>query len=217
MKNSLDYDKEIWTQGISTICGIDEVGRGPLAGPVVAAAVILPAGTSIAGVNDSKQLGADNRMQLKTIIEEIALDFGLGVVSEVEIDRFNIVRATFLAMQRAVDALDTVPEYILVDGNQFPMIVDKISRMPLKGRAVVKGDSLSLSIASASILAKVHRDALMEKYAREYPHYGFEKHKGYGTAEHRNRIKEFGLSPIHRKTFMKSQMIEKIPFPGEER
>lgn len=216
MDNPLDFENEIWAQGVNSICGIDEVGRGPLAGPVVAAAVVLPVGTMIDGIDDSKRIKAVKRVELKPLIEKAAVDFGLGVVSEGEIDRLNITRATFLAMQRAVGTLKSVPGYLLVDGNQFPVIMDPAMEKPLLGRALIKGDRRSLSIACASILAKVHRDQLMEHYAELYPGYGFEKHKGYGTMAHRKKIKELGLSPIHRKSFLKSMLNEQIPFPEEK-
>lgn len=181
----------------SVICGVDEAGRGPLAGPVYAAAVILSPDTVIAGLNDSKKLSEKKREALFPEIQEKALAYGIGFATEQEIDEINILQATFLAMRRAVEQLSVTPDLLLIDGNQKPKIgvCEEIS--------VVKGDAKSMSIAAASVLAKVSRDRFMLKLAEKYPQYAFEKHKGYGTKLHYERIAAFGVSPIHRKTFLK--------------
>ncbi len=183
------------------LCGIDEAGRGPLAGPVVAAALILPVGIQIDTINDSKKLSEKKRRQLDAQIREQALSFGIGLADEQEIENLNILQATFLAMKRAVDALAVKPGYLLVDGRDFPRFIYK--GQPLHGEALIKGDSKSAVIAGASILAKVYRDALMLRYADKFPGYGFERHKGYGTKAHREKILELGPCPIHRKTFLR--------------
>lgn len=195
----VDYEieKEYIEKGFQVICGIDEAGRGPLAGPVCAAAVILPFGTDIPGLNDSKKLSEKKREALFPVITEKAVAYGIGFASEQEIDEINILNATFLAMRRAVEALNISPDLLLIDGNQKPKIGagEEVT--------VVKGDMKSVSIAAASVLAKVSRDRYMLEKAREYPQYAFEKHKGYGTKLHYEKIAEFGVSPIHRKTFLK--------------
>lgn len=195
----VDYEieKEYIEKGFQVICGIDEAGRGPLAGPVCAAAVILPFGTDIPGLNDSKKLSEKKREALFPVITEKAVAYGIGFASEQEIDEINILNATFLAMRRAVEALNISPDLLLIDGNQKPKIGagEEVT--------VVKGDMKSVSIAAASVLAKVSRDRYMLEEAREYPQYAFEKHKGYGTKLHYEKIAEFGVSPIHRKTFLK--------------
>ena len=187
-----------WFPGIpvSAVAGIDEAGRGCLAGPVVAAAVILPEGAVIPGLADSKVLSPTRRDGLAAEIGAVALAWGLGVVWPPEIDRINILQATFLAMERAMQQLSPQPELALIDGNRT-----KDFGLPV--RTIVKGDSLSASIAAASILAKVTRDRLMEEYDAQYPQYGFAVHKGYGTKRHYEALREFGPSPIHRKTFLK--------------
>ena len=179
-----------------TVCGIDEAGRGPLAGPVCAAAVLLPEGLVIDGLNDSKKLSEKKRDLLFPVIQENALAFGIGFADEKEIDEINILQATFLAMRRAFDAMQRRCDYVLVDGNRMPP-------MPVPGETVVKGDAKSPSIAAASILAKVSRDRVMLEYAKQYPEYQFEKHKGYGTKAHVEALRAFGPSPIHRRTFLK--------------
>ncbi len=189
--------------GYKNICGVDEAGRGPLAGPVCAAAVILPMGLEIEGLNDSKKLSEKKREQLFPIICEKALDYSIGFATEQEIDEINILNATFLAMKRAVEGLKTKPDYILVDGNRYPKIGDA------KEEVVVKGDAKSMSIAAASILAKVSRDRFMLEKTKEYPQYEFEKHKGYGTKLHYEKLAEFGPSPIHRMSFLKKLYGEK--------
>ena len=179
------------------IGGIDEAGRGPLAGPVVAGAVILPKDCVILHLNDSKQLSAKRRAELFDEIKEKAVSFGIGVVSPARIDEINILQATYEAMRQAVEDLQVVPDILLNDAVTIPML-------PIKQVGIVKGDARSVSIAAASIIAKVTRDRMMEQYAEIYPEYGFEKHKGYGSAEHIQAIKEHGPCPIHRNTFIKN-------------
>lgn len=192
-----EIEKEYTEKGFQLICGIDEAGRGPLAGPVCAAAVILPIGTEIEGLNDSKKLTEKKREMLFPIITKKAIAYGIGFASEQEIDEINILNATFLAMRRAVEALGISPDLLLIDGNQKPKIGvgEEVT--------VIKGDAKSVSVAAASALAKVSRDRYMLEIAQEYPQYAFEKHKGYGTKLHYEKIAEYGVSPIHRKTFLK--------------
>lgn len=200
--NMWEIEQTYFDQGIQLICGVDEAGRGPLAGPVCAAAVILPPNMEITGLTDSKKLTDKKRRELFPVIQEKAIAYGIGFASEKEIDEINILQATFLAMQRALDQLSVRPALALVDGNR-----EKDFGMPVK--TVVKGDSLSANIAAASILAKVSRDDLMEKLAQEYPAYGFEIHKGYGTKAHYAALREYGPSPIHRMTFLRKFYGEK--------
>lgn len=200
--NLWEIEKTWADRGFHAICGIDEAGRGPLAGPVCAAAVILPEGLEIPGLNDSKKLTDKKRRELFPIIEEQALAYGIGWASQEEIDDINILQATFLAMSRAVEQLNIRPDLALVDGNRAPTL-------DLPVETVVKGDSLSASIAAASVLAKVSRDDLMLRMAEEYPGYGFEVHKGYGTKAHYEALRTFGPSPIHRRTFLKKFYGEK--------
>lgn len=188
--------------GIRLICGVDEAGRGPLAGPVCAAAVILPPHLQIPGLNDSKKLTDKRRRELFPIIKEQAIAYGIGLASHEEVDQINILQATYLAMTRAVAQLSVVPEFVLIDGNRAPDLA-----LPL--RTVVKGDSLSASIAAASVLAKVTRDDLMLAAADTYPGYGFEIHKGYGTKAHYAALTEHGPCAIHRRTFLKKFYGEK--------
>lgn len=190
------YEHNAYLRGFTAVCGIDEAGRGPLAGPVCAAAVLLPEGLVIDGLNDSKKLSEKKRELLFPVIQENALAFGIGFADEKEIDEINILQATFLAMRRAFDAMQRRCDYVLVDGNRMPL-------MPVPGETVVKGDAKSPSIAAASILAKVSRDRVMLEYAKQYPEYQFEKHKGYGTKAHVEALRAFGPSPIHRRTFLK--------------
>ena len=197
------YEQNAVNAGFKVVCGIDEAGRGPLAGPVHAAAVILPIGLEIEGLNDSKKLSEKKREQLFDVICEKAIDYSIGVATEKEIDEINILNATFLAMHRAVEGLKIKPDYALIDGNQYPKIPF------VTEETVVKGDAKSMSIAAASILAKVSRDRFMLEKAKEYPEYCFEKHKGYGTKVHYEAIKEFGPSPMHRLTFLKKLYGEK--------
>lgn len=185
-------------EGFKAICGIDEAGRGPLAGPVYAAAVILPPDCEIEGLNDSKKLTEKKREALFDVIKEKALAYGIGTASEKEIDEINILNATFLAMKRAVEKLEIKPDLALVDGNREPHISDDIKEI-----TIVKGDAKSMSIAAASVLAKVSRDRFMLEMAEKYPQYEFEKHKGYGTKLHYERIAEYGISEIHRRSFLK--------------
>ena len=184
------------------ICGVDEAGRGPLAGPVCAAAVILPAHLEIPGLTDSKKLSDKKRRELFPIIQEQAVAYGIGLASEAEIDEINILQATFLAMRRALDQLSVKPEIALIDGNR-----ETDFGLPVK--TVVKGDSLSANIAAASVLAKVTRDNIMVELAETYPEYGFEIHKGYGTKAHYEALRQYGPCPIHRKTFLKKFYGEK--------
>lgn len=188
--------------GLSPVCGVDEAGRGPLAGPVFAAAVILPPGLLLPGVNDSKKLSPKKREALFDLICQNAVSYGIASASEAEIDSVNILNATFLAMQRAVAQLDPQPALALVDGNRLPSL-------PMPAKAIVKGDALSLSIAAASILAKVSRDRLMEELGRQYPQYQFDKHKGYGTKLHIELIRQYGPCPLHRRSFLTKILGEK--------
>ena len=194
--NMWRIEEELFSQGIHQICGVDEAGRGPLAGPVCAAAVILPPHLEIPGLNDSKKLTDKRRRELVPIIQEQAIAYGVGFASYEEIDSINILQATFLAMERAIQQLEGKAEFALIDGNR-----EKDFGLPVQ--TVVKGDSLSANIAAASILAKVTRDDLMEALAQEYPGYGFEIHKGYGTKAHYDALRELGPSPVHRMTFLK--------------
>ena len=196
------YEEKALSKGFKNICGIDEAGRGPLAGPVYAAAVILPLGLEIPGLNDSKKLSEKKREELFDVITEKAVSFAIGTADEKEIDEINILNATFLAMKRAVEGLDIPADYALVDGNRYPHIGN------IEEETVIKGDGKVMSIAAASILAKVSRDRYMLEMAEKYPQYQFEKHKGYGTKLHYEMIEEYGISPIHRKSFLK-KILEK--------
>jgi len=209
MKRNLIFDNEYYKKGIINLCGIDEAGRGPLAGPVAAAALILPAGCEIHGLNDSKKLSAMQREKLDLAIKEKAVSYAVSVADVDEIDRLNIRQATFLAMKRAVMRLNIEPDYLLVDGVDFPSFKSKKVDQLIAGMAVVKGDGKSLSIAGASVLAKVYRDKLMNAHAEQYPQYGFEKHKGYGTKMHRQKIMEYGPCAIHRRLFIRKIMVQK--------
>ena len=200
--NMWEIEDSFRAQGYTVICGVDEAGRGPLAGPVCAAAVILPEHIEIAGLTDSKKLSDKKRRELFPIIKEQAVAYGIGLASEKEIDEINILQATFLAMQRAIDQLEGKVDLALIDGNR-----EKDFGLPVK--TVVKGDSLSASIAAASILAKVTRDDIMTELAETYPGYDFEIHKGYGTKAHYAALTEKGPSPIHRMTFLKKFYGEK--------
>ena len=183
-------------EGYQLICGVDEAGRGPLAGPVCAAAVILPDGVEIPGLNDSKKLSDKKRRELLPIIKEKAVAYSIAFADHQEIDSINILQATFLAMQRAIDGLSVKPDFALIDGNR-----EKDFGLPVQ--TIVQGDGRSASIAAASILAKVTRDDLMDQLAMEYPGYGFEVHKGYGTKAHYEALAQLGPSPVHRMTFLK--------------
>ena len=182
--------------GVQVICGIDEAGRGPLAGPVCAAAVILPQDLVLPGLNDSKKVPDKRRRELYDVITAQALAYGIAFASQEEIDEINILQATFLAMQRALDKLAVKPDLALIDGNRA-----KDFGLPV--RTIVKGDILSVSIAAASILAKVTRDRLMEQLDAQYPQYGFAVHKGYGTRRHYAALREYGPCELHRRTFLK--------------
>ncbi len=182
--------------GYRAVCGVDEAGRGPLAGPVVAAAVVLPAGCVIAGLDDSKKLSAKRREELFTEICEKALTYGIAESSHSRIDEINILQATFEAMRGAVAALDVPADFVFVDGNRSP-------GMAAPERCVVDGDAMIPSVAAASVLAKVTRDHFMELMGAEYPAYGFQRHKGYGTKAHYAAILEHGICPIHRRSFLK--------------
>jgi len=194
--NLWEIEESLMAQGITAIAGVDEAGRGPLAGPVCAAAVILPAHLEIPGLNDSKKLTDKKRRELFPVIKEQAIAYGIAFASEAEIDEMNILQATFLAMQRAIDQLEGKANFALIDGNR-----EKDFGIPVM--TVVKGDSRSANIAAASVLAKVTRDLYMEELAKEYPEYGFEIHKGYGTKAHYAALTEHGASPVHRQSFLK--------------
>lgn len=190
-----EYERNAAQQGYTAVCGIDEAGRGPLAGPVYAAAVILPDGLEIPELNDSKKLTEKKREALFDEICQKAVAYGIGCASEQEIDEINILQATYLAMRRAVEQLSVPADYALVDGNRMPPLA-------IPGETVVKGDAKSASIAAASILAKVSRDRVMLLMDPVYPQYQFAKHKGYGTKVHREALLTYGPCPIHRKTFL---------------
>lgn len=195
-KDWLLYEREAQNNGYSVVCGVDEAGRGPLAGPVFAAAVILPQGLDIEDIDDSKKLSEKKREALYDEIKSLAVAFNVAFATEKEIDEVNILNATFLAMKRAVDGLSLRPDLVLVDGNRVPAL-------GLPTKTIIKGDSLSVSIAAASILAKVERDRLMKKLSEKYPDYGLERHKGYGTKMHVEAIKRYGPAEVHRKSFLK--------------
>lgn len=192
----LEFEKDALAKGYKSVCGVDEAGRGPLAGPVCAAAVILPEGMIIDGVNDSKKLSEKKRESLFDVIREQALSYSIAYATVDEIEEINILNATMLAMRRAIDGLDIKADYAMIDGNKIPPL-------DIDAECIVKGDAKSMSIACASILAKVSRDRLLYKYAEEYPMYGFDKHKGYGTKVHREAILKYGPCPYHRKSFLK--------------
>ena len=194
--NMWEIENTHYSDNVTYICGVDEAGRGPLAGPVCAAAVILPRDLEIPGLTDSKKLTDKKRRELFPIIKEKAIAYGIGFASEQEIDEINILQATFLAMQRAIDQLEGKADMALIDGNRQ-------KDFGLPAVTVVKGDSLSASIAAASVLAKVTRDDLMLEMAETYPEYGFEIHKGYGTKAHYEALRKYGASPIHRQSFLK--------------
>ena len=196
MTDMWEIENSYFEQGIVSICGVDEAGRGPLAGPVCAAAVILPKGLEIPGLNDSKKLTDKRRRELFPLIQEQAIAYGIAFASHEEIDEINILQATFLAMERALAQLKIQPELALIDGNRQ-------KDFGIKVETVVKGDSRSANIAAASVLAKVTRDLYMEQMAQEYPGYGFEVHKGYGTKAHYQALRDLGPSPIHRMSFLR--------------
>lgn len=191
------YEEEAAAEGFACVCGIDEAGRGPLAGPVFAACVVLRPGAEIAGLNDSKKLSEKKRERLFDEITARAADYSVAMASEREIDELNILQATFLAMRRAFDGLHTGPDLALIDGNRAPGLA-------IAQRTIVKGDAKSASIAAASILAKVSRDRYLYELDRQYPQYQFAKHKGYGTKLHYELLAQYGVSPVHRRSFLKN-------------
>ena len=193
-----EIDKSYFKEGYNYICGIDEAGRGPLAGPVVVAAVIMPKDSMIEGVNDSKKVSEKKREKLYELIIEEAISYSVGIVDQNEIDRINILNATKEGLTEAVRTLKVKPELILVDA------LTNIDTCGVPYQSIIKGDAKSYSIAAASIIAKVTRDRIMREWDKVYPQYGFEKHKGYGTAAHISAIKENGLCPLHRLSFVKN-------------
>lgn len=194
----LSHETEARGKGFKVVCGVDEAGRGPLAGPVCAAAVVLPETCQIEGLNDSKKLSEKKREALFDIIKEKAVAYSIAFGTLEEIEEFNILEATFIAMNRAIEGLNIPADFAIIDGNRVP----KNIKIPCE--TVVKGDSKSLSVAAASILAKVTRDRLMLEIDEKYPQYNFKKHKGYGTKEHADLILEYGPSPVHRMSFLKN-------------
>lgn len=201
LKDLHHYERKYWLRGVTLVAGLDEAGRGPLAGPVVAAAVIFEPDVLIPFVNDSKKLTEKRREELYHLIREKAVTVGVGLVSHDVIDRINILQASMLAMNKAIGQLKVQPEQLLVDGNFF-----RHEKFPVEN--IIKGDSLSHSIAAASIIAKVTRDSLMREYDRVFPHYGFAQHKGYGTRDHIAAIHRHGFCEIHRRTFHVPVLIE---------
>ena len=202
LPNMWEIEDGCFAEGFPCVCGVDEAGRGLLAGPVCAAAVILPPHAMIPGLNDSKKLSDKKRRELFPLIQQQAIAYGIAFASQEEIDEINILQATFLAMKRALEQLTVTPDLALIDGN-------RMTDFGLPARTVVKGDSLSANIAAASILAKVTRDDLMVRIGEEYPGYGFEIHKGYGTKAHYAALEKLGPCPVHRMTFLK-KLYEKV-------
>ncbi len=192
-----EFDAAVRAEGYALLCGVDEAGRGPLAGPVFAAAVILKPDAVPEGLNDSKKLSEKKREQLFDDICREALAYGIASASVEEIEQYNILQATFLAMRRAVEGLSVTPDLLLIDGNRTP------TGLTVPSRTLIKGDALSASVGAASILAKVSRDRLLMELDRQYPEYAFAKHKGYGTALHYERLVQHGISPVHRPSFLK--------------
>ncbi|MFZ1730952.1 MAG: ribonuclease HII [Bacteroidota bacterium] len=203
-------ESELIDSGVTRFAGVDEAGRGPLAGPVIAAAVMFDLDVTIDGVADSKALSANQRVAVAGTIREKALSFGIGIASHAEIDEINILQATMLAMRRAVAAMDPAPEFLLVDGNRF-------AHPQLPFRTVVKGDALCFSIAAASILAKVERDGIMHDLDLRFPQYGFARHKGYGTAAHVAALREHGPCEIHRRSFTVKSLSAQTGIFSDER
>lgn len=193
LDSMLNFERVLWRSGLARVAGVDEVGIGPLAGPVVAAAVVFPPGAEIAGIDDSKRLDPERREALSARIREVAA-VGIGLAEVAEIDRLNVYHAGCLAMRRAVEALPEPPQHLLLDARELPDV-------PIPQNRFDKGDGIDFSIAAASIVAKTHRDALMERLGRRYPEYGFARHKGYGTQEHQEAIREHGPCEIHRMSF----------------
>ncbi len=198
LENLLFFERQLWQTGFELVAGVDEVGRGPLAGPVVAAAVILPQNALIWGVNDSKKLSHTQRQKTEEIIKNQAFAWAIGQASHQEIDEINIKQAAILAMSRAVKALNTAPQYILVDA-------ENIKDLTTPQKAIIKGDAKSMAIGAASIIAKCYRDRLMLEYHAKWPQYGFDRNMGYPTLEHRQAIEKHGRTPIHRLSFMKDK------------
>lgn len=196
--NLKKIEEEIYINGAKYICGIDEAGRGPLAGPVVVASVIMPQDSMIEGVNDSKKISEKKREKVYEEIIKEAISYGVGIIDENKIDEINILQATKLGLTNSIKELKVIPDIILVDA------LRGINTCNIPYKSIIKGDSLSYSIAAASIIAKVTRDRIMLEYDKMYPEYGFEKHKGYGTAKHILAIQEYGICPIHRKSFVKN-------------
>lgn len=194
---NVEFDNQFRMNESFLLCGVDEAGRGPFAGPVCAAAVILPAGLEIEGLNDSKKLTEKKREKLFPIICENAIAYSIAFADVEEIEKLNILQATFLAMKRAVEGLSPTPDHILVDGDKLP------PSLPASAQPLIKGDALSASVAAASVLAKVSRDRLMIELDRQYPQYGFAGHKGYGTKAHCEAILQYGVLPCHRRSFLK--------------
>jgi ribonuclease HII len=204
MLPSLKYEKKLWKQGKRFVAGVDEVGRGALAGPLVAAAVILPENSRIPGLNDSKKLSFGQREKIFQKIKKVAMAIGIGKVSHRMIDKINIGQANLLAMKKAVENLKVKPDYLLIDGER-----NKID-LSVAQEGICKGDARCASIAAASIIAKVTRDRIMIKYAQKYPQYYFEQHKGYGTQKHLDAIQKHGPCPIHRRSFFPFSQFLKI-------
>lgn len=194
IQNMLNFERLLWKSGIRSIAGVDEVGMGPLAGPVVAAAVVFPSDTELAGIDDSKRLDPEQRVKIEIDIRQAATAIGIGIAEVGEIDTVNIYHAGLLAMRRAVEALALKPEHVLVDARIIP-------DLGIPQNAFNKGDGINFSIAAASIIAKTYRDRLMEELEKQYPGYGFAQHKGYSTPEHQNAIRELGPCPVHRLSF----------------
>lgn len=193
-----EIDKEFFNMGLKYVCGIDEAGRGPLAGPVVVASVILPENSMIEGINDSKKVSESKREKLYDVILQEAISYGIGIIYQDEIDDINILQATKKGLHEAVMKMEIKPNVILVDA------LTGIDTLGIPYKSIIKGDAKSYSIGAASIIAKVTRDRIMREWDKVYPEYGFAGHKGYGTAKHIEAIKKYGLTPIHRKTFCKN-------------
>lgn len=198
LKQLKQIEEEIYNTGVETICGIDEAGRGPLAGPVVVAAVIMPRDSFIEGVNDSKKVSEKKRELLYDLITKDAIAWGVGIIDQKEIDRINILNATKEGLTTAIKNLEVKPDRIIVDA------LKGIDTLGIPYTSIIKGDAKCYSIAAASIIAKVTRDRIMRQWDEIYPQYGFEKHKGYGTAMHMQAIREYGLCPLHRRSFTKN-------------
>ena len=198
LKELKQIEEELYNSGANLICGIDEAGRGPLAGPVVVAAAIMPRNSMIEGVNDSKKVSEKKREKLYDLITDEAIAYGVGIIDQKEIDRINILNATKEGLTMAVKELNPKPDLIIVDA------LSKIDTEGILYKSIIKGDAKCYSIACASIIAKVTRDRIMRQWDEVYPQYGFIKHKGYGTASHISAIKEYGLCPLHRLSFVKN-------------